>query len=167
MGHFKSEKDHMLKQWESEKEEASRERANLAKEREDLRSQLAQAQRSLAEAAAGAAQRQENHLRDVKRFQEENAGLRLRLEQTFAAILSESRQLEGVQRAREEALKAETCQLAEEWQAKLKSPNILTDSSHPQGHPSLCVVGSIDCSTADASVVDSSDAEQFESLPAS
>merc|ERR1712151_1290486 len=125
------EKEEILREWESEKEGMSRERASFAKEREELRSQFAQAQRLLAEATSGLAQRQENHMRDVKRFQEENISIRLRLEQTFAAVLCESRRLEDSQRAREVALKAETCQLAEEWQAKMKRPSIMTHDSHP------------------------------------
>jgi len=208
----------LLAEAHREKEVTFREREKLVKDREDLQSQLAEAQRLLVAAAAGAAKRHDNHISDVKRVEEENAAMRSRLEQTLAAVLSESRQLQDSRQARAAALEAERRQLAEEWQAQLKRPgmmtenaavrslqqssqtlaavlsesrqfqdsrqeraaaleaesrrlaeewqgqlkrpSILTDNSQPLGSNSaLFFADAIECSTADASIVDSSDQE--------
>lgn len=160
------EKQDMIREWKSEKQEMMRQQENLVKEREDLQVQLAQARHLLAEAAASATQRHESHMSDVKRFQQDNEEMRLRLEDTFAAILYESRQREDSQLSRVLELKAEKSQLAEEWQAKLKRPNSMAEDSHPlKCNSELCAVAmeSRSCSTAEASILDSSDAEPFDS----
>lgn len=164
-----SERDHLVKErdvLQSQLAEAQRQRDNFMKERADLQSQLAEAQRLLAEAVAGAAQQHESHISDVKRFHEEDAAMRLRLEQTFAAVLAESKKLEDSKRERAAALEAEKCKLAERWEAKLERPSIVADNSHRYGSKSaLCVADDVDSSTADASNTDSSDAEHGELAP--
>mmetsp|Transcript_82266 Transcript_82266/g.145781 ORF Transcript_82266/g.145781 Transcript_82266/m.145781 type:complete len:615 (+) Transcript_82266:81-1925(+) len=160
------EKEEMLR----EREMFIKEREMFMQEREDLRSQLAQSQHLLVEAAADASKRHEYHMSDVRRLEEENEAMRLRLEdsvrQALSAVFSESRQFDDMRRQRAAALEAERDQLAQRWQAKVSTPSIVRDNSHPPGsHSAQCAEDSADCSTVDASVEDSSDAEQFDALP--
>jgi len=148
-----------------EKEEMLREREAFVQERNDLQAQLVAA-------ASDAARRHQLHINDVRRLEDEKEAMRLRWEesvrQNLATVLSESRQLEELRRARSDALEAERCQIEAEWEATLKRPSFAVRSSHrPKGNHGSCVTDSLEaCSTADTSVVeDGSDVELPDSPP--